>query len=64
MKLNKTILAILICHLAMTSCKKENFVDENIDPNVLYGVDPADQFLAAAAGSQDDLNITMTSIVT
>ena len=50
MKLNKTILAILICHLAMTSCKKENFVDENIDPNVLYGVDPAREVRVEAGG--------------
>ncbi len=54
MKLNKIILPILICSVWITSCKKQTFVDANIDPNVLYGVDPGDQFLAAAAGSQDD----------
>jgi hypothetical protein len=54
MKLNKTIIAILVCSVWMISCKKQTFVDANIDPNVLYGVDPGDQFLAAASGSQDD----------
>jgi hypothetical protein len=54
MKLNKTIFPIIVCFLWIISCKKETFVKENIDPNVLYSVDPADQFLAAASGSQDD----------
>jgi hypothetical protein len=40
--------------LAMGACKKSSFVDTNINPNTLYQVDPADQFLAAAAGCQDD----------
>ena len=38
----------------MAACKKSNFVETNINPNTLYSVDPSDQFLAAASGSQDD----------
>ena len=37
-----------------SSCKKEDFVEENIDPNVLYAVDPEDQFLSATIGVEDD----------
>ena len=44
---------LAIC-FSMTACKKSSFVATNINPNTLYTVDPADQFLAAAAGSQDD----------
>lgn len=35
-------------------CKKEAFVEANLSPNTLYEVNPEDQFLAAASGSQDD----------
>jgi hypothetical protein len=52
MKLYK-IIPVLAC-ISLASCKKETFVNANIDPNVLYSVDPGDQFLAAASGSQDD----------
>ena len=34
--------------------QKKQFCEVNSDPNTLYKVDPADQFLAAAAGCQDD----------
>ncbi len=55
MKLNNSIIAALsVSVLLFSSCKKEDFVKANVDPNVLYSVDPGDQFLAAASGSQDD----------
>lgn len=37
-----------------TSCKKSAFVEDNIDPNTLYTVNPEDQFLSATIGMQDD----------
>ena len=48
------IISLSVACLSMGACKKSSFVDANINPNTLYSVDPADQFLAAAAGSQDD----------
>jgi len=54
MKMNKYITMLLTICLSMAACKKSNFVSTNINPNTLYAVDPADQFLAAASGSQDD----------
>ena len=48
------IISLSMACLAIGACKKSSFVDANINPNTLYSVDPADQFLAAAAGSQDD----------
>jgi hypothetical protein len=54
MKLYKIITPCAILFFFITSCKKEDFVNANIDPNVLYAVDPGDQFLAASSGSQDD----------
>jgi len=54
MKLYKIITPFAMLFFFITSCKKEDFVNANIDPNVLYAVDPGDQFLAAASGSQDD----------
>ncbi len=54
MKLNNILIVLSASALLLASCKKETFVKANIDPNVLYSVDPADQFLAAASGSQDD----------
>jgi len=54
MKLYKLIIPILAYLLVVSSCKKDDFVKANIDPNVIYAVDPGDQFLAAASGSQDD----------
>lgn len=48
------IISLSMACLAMGACKKSSFVDANINPNTLYSVDPADQFLAAAAGCQDD----------
>lgn len=37
-----------------SSCKKSDFVEDNIDPNTLYSVTPEDQFLAATIGLEDD----------
>lgn len=37
-----------------SSCKKSAFVEDNIDPNTLYAVNPEDQFLAATIGLEDD----------
>ncbi len=54
MKVNKYIVALLTICLVMSACKKSSFIATNINPNTLYAVDPADQFLAASAGSQDD----------
>ena len=53
MKLNNIITSFLAGLVLFASCKKD-FTKANIDPNVLYSVDPGDQFLAAASGSQDD----------
>ncbi len=50
----KIISIVLIGVFAITACKKDSFVNANIDPNVLYGVDPADQILAAATKTQND----------
>jgi len=54
--MNKTkyIISLSMACLSMAACKKSSFVETNLNPNTLYTVDPADQFLAAAAGSQDD----------
>lgn len=38
----------------MAACKKSSFIETNLNPNTLYSVAPADQFLAAATGCQDD----------
>ncbi|QPH41155.1 SusD/RagB family nutrient-binding outer membrane lipoprotein [Pedobacter endophyticus] len=35
-------------------CKKESFVKANLNPTTLYDIQPEDQFLRAAVGSQDD----------
>ncbi|MDQ2752613.1 MAG: SusD/RagB family nutrient-binding outer membrane lipoprotein, partial [Bacteroidota bacterium] len=53
MKLNNIFITISFSALLFTACKKESFVNANIDPNVLYSVDPADQFLAAASSTQN-----------
>ncbi|KQS41955.1 SusD/RagB family nutrient-binding outer membrane lipoprotein [Pedobacter sp. Leaf194] len=37
-----------------TGCKKEKFVEANLNPETLYTIKPEDQFLKAASGSQDD----------
>ena len=50
---NKIYTALLLV-AALAGCKKEAFVEANISPNTLYEVQPEDQFLAAASGSQDD----------
>lgn len=51
--MNKYI--IMLAAISMISaCKKQSFVDTNINPATLYAVDPGDQFLAASSGSQDD----------
>jgi len=54
MNKRKYILSISIACLAFGACKKSAFIETNLNPDVLYSVDPADQFLAAAAGCQDD----------
>jgi hypothetical protein len=54
MKIVKCILSLAFLALTVGSCKKSSFVSVNSDPNTLYKVDPADQFLAAASGCQDD----------
>ncbi len=53
MKLNNIIITISFAALLFAACKKETFVQANIDPNVLYSVDPGDQFLAAASSTQN-----------
>ncbi|HVU97954.1 MAG TPA: SusD/RagB family nutrient-binding outer membrane lipoprotein [Puia sp.] len=54
MNKRKYIVSISIACLALGACKKSAFVETNLNPTTLYSVDPADQFLAAAAGCQDD----------
>jgi hypothetical protein len=54
MNKRKYILSFSIACLAMGACRKSAFVETNLNPTTLYTVDPADQFLAAAAGCQDD----------
>ena len=54
MNKRKYIISFSIACLALGACKKSAFVDTNLNPTTLYTVDPADQFLAAAAGCQDD----------
>lgn len=36
------------------SCKKSEFVNQNVDPNTLYTVNPKEQFFAAAVASEND----------
>src|ERR1700709_2264139 len=48
------IAATLIVCALVSGCKKEAFVEQNINPNTLYSVSPADQFLAATIGVEDD----------
>src|SRR3954466_6144226 len=52
--LNIHIAAILFVCVLVSGCKKADFVEQNIDPNTLYSVSPADQFLAATIGMEDD----------
>jgi len=54
MNKRKYIVSFSIACLALGACKKSAFVETNLNPTTLYSVDPADQFLAAAAGCQDD----------
>ena len=54
MNKRKYIISFSIACLALGACKKSAFVSDNLNPDILYSVDPADQFLAAAAGCQDD----------
>lgn len=53
-KTRNKLYAVLIATVFAMGCKKQAFVDANISPGTLYEVNPQDQFLAAAAGSQDD----------
>lgn len=50
----KNILAGCLLMTTVISCKKSAFVEDNIDPEVLYGVQPQDQFMAATYGFPDD----------
>ncbi len=50
----KLIILFFTAGVMFVSCKKENFVKENIDPNTLYSIAPEEQLLAAAVGSQND----------
>jgi hypothetical protein len=54
MKTRNKLYAALLATVFAIGCKKQAFVDANISPGTLYEVNPEDQFLAAAAGSQDD----------
>src|SRR5687767_14630931 len=54
MKTRNKLYAVLLATVFAIGCKKQAFVDANISPGTLYEVNPEDQFLAAAAGSQDD----------
>ncbi|HVU59134.1 MAG TPA: SusD/RagB family nutrient-binding outer membrane lipoprotein [Puia sp.] len=54
MKIVKYISPLLGLALLAASCKKDTFVNINVDPNTLYAVDPAAEFLEAGAGSQSD----------
>ena len=54
MNKRKYIIYLSVACLSLAACKKSDFIETNINPNTLYSVDPADQFLAAAAGCQDD----------
>ena len=54
MKTRNKIYGILLVALFALGCKKQAFVDANLSPGTIYEVNPEDQFLAAAAGSQDD----------
>jgi hypothetical protein len=51
---NKIYVMLFCAAIFSAGCKKQAFVDANISPSTLYEVKPEDQFLAAAAGSQDD----------
>ena len=44
----------LVILAVLTGCKKSAFVEDNINPNTLYTVNPEDQFLAATTGMEDD----------
>lgn len=50
----KNILAGCLLMTTVISCKKSSFVEDNTDPEVLYGVTPGDQFAAATYGLPDD----------
>ena len=54
MKTRNKIYLVLLSMAFSIGCKKQAFVDANLSPATLYEVKPEDQFLAAAAGSQDD----------
>jgi hypothetical protein len=55
MRTRNKLYAVIFCTAIFSAgCKKEAFVEANISPSTLYEVKPEDQFLAAAAGSQDD----------
>jgi hypothetical protein len=49
-----SVIAAITMGALFTSCKKDAFVEINVDPNTLYSVKPEDQFLAASIGLEDD----------
>jgi hypothetical protein len=52
--INKKLCVAMLACIALTSCKKEDFVNTNADPSILYSIAPEDQFFSAASGMQDD----------
>ncbi|HTL07929.1 MAG TPA: SusD/RagB family nutrient-binding outer membrane lipoprotein [Chitinophagaceae bacterium] len=54
MKFSKYILVFSMAIIAMGSCKKQTFVDLNVDPTTLLSVDPKQQFLQAASKLPND----------
>lgn len=46
-KIRNIIIAAAYAGLLLTGCKKEDFIDDNINPETLYDVPPANQFLNA-----------------
>jgi hypothetical protein len=51
----KLYYSLLFCvGLSQVACKKETFVDANLSPTTLYGVNPQDQILKASINVQND----------
>lgn len=50
----KILFATSVMLIFGASCKRQAFVDMNVDPAVVYDVTPSDQFLAATTTFQDD----------
>lgn len=54
MKRYQYILLSILLFTTAISCKKSEFVNQNVDPNTLYSVAPKEQFFAAAVASEND----------